>query len=352
MDRIGRTITAAVSLAASLVLAGMCCGCRARTTGLPSPDERLRGTVESETDIHRGDGADGAEQTEADRTGKHGETIPEAGDDRPDRTRERKDASRKEYDENAAVEIVEGTGRALHGEGEGGGMASEDPQAASSVSGLNDLAAETATLKVTAEATDRMGVSPDAPEADSAMVYYTVLLQDRLGSLFECKRVNAYLETKEDRLTVYRTSSEHQLLTGAGVYDVSGRLLETNLLIDDGWVMRKDPDLIVKLVDGSILGRGVIGTSAARSARDSMLKREGWLSMRAVRNRRVVLISADMMEAPYLRTAAMLIIAREAYPNLFADVDPDTALQQLAEEATGTALTGTWYLCLEEDNGS
>ena len=44
-----------------------------------------------------------------------------------------------------------------------------------------------------------------------------------------------------------------------------------------------------------------------------------------------------------LQTAAMVLIAKTANPDLFADVDADNMLQMLAEEATGTLPAGTYY---------
>ena len=80
-----------------------------------------------------------------------------------------------------------------------------------------------------------MGEDPDAEAADSALTYYTVLLQDRMGSLFECQRANVYWETAQDHVTVHKTSPEHALILQSGAYDVSSRLLPENLLVDDGW---------------------------------------------------------------------------------------------------------------------
>ena len=44
-----------------------------------------------------------------------------------------------------------------------------------------------------------------------------------------------------------------------------------------------------------------------------------------------------------LQTAAMLLIAKTANPELYADVDPQQALQMLTEEATGAVPYGIYY---------
>ena len=203
---------------------------------------------------------------------------------------------------------------------------------------MNEQAEETAVQTVAAETAEQMGVSDDADAADSALTYFTVLLQDRMGSLFECQRLNVYWETVQDHVTIHKSSPEHALILNAGCYDVSARLLPDNLLVDDGWVMRKNPGVIVKIVEDSVLNGG-----SAKAVYDSLVNREGWAAIDAVKNSRVLLLSQEMLKAPYLQTAAMVIIAGTANPALFTDVNPDEMLQMLMEEATGTLPTGSCY---------
>jgi ABC-type Fe3+-hydroxamate transport system substrate-binding protein len=192
---------------------------------------------------------------------------------------------------------------------------------------------------VAAEEAEQMGVSEDAEAADSAMTYFTVLLQDKMGSLFECQRLNVYWETAQDHVTIHKTSPEHALILNAGCYDVSARLLPENLLVDDGWVARKNPGVIVKIVGGGVLD----SERSAKAMADSLRSREGWAAIDAIQNRRILLLSEDLLQAPYLQTAAMVMIAKTANPDLFADVDLDHMLQMLMEEATGTLPTAVYY---------
>ena len=341
MDRTS-IVKRAFILLLALCLAVALTGCRTRT-GVTSP-----APTAAPADTGREDaGEEGAEPADA------ADVPPDAGEpDGPDmneaggRTKENPEASRKEYDENAPAEIVPGTDRLLHGEGEGGGAgvpAAED--AAATVDRLDEQAEDPATQTVAAEEAEEMGVAEDAEQADSAMTYYTVLLQDRMGSLYECQRANVYWETAEDHVTVHKTSAEHALILDAGAYDVSARLLPENLRVDDGWVVRKNPQVIVKVVDSGVLGGSVHSTASARTVYEALCAREGWTNIDAVRNRQVVLLSGELLDAPHLRLAAMLAVARTAYPELFADVDMDNALEMLAEEATGTLPSGIfWYL--------
>ena len=314
-----------------LCLALLLSGCRVRTRG----DGRELPAADAAVGL-----ADGS-QTGGDAPGDPAESADGASeeiDESSERTRENPQASRKEFDENAPAEIVPGAERLLHAEGEGGGAAVLNGDAARGVSRLDADAEETASQTVAAPDAERMGVSEDAEAADSALTYFTVLLRDRMGSLYECQRANVYWETAQDHVTVHKTSPEHALILEAGAYDVSARLLPENLRVDDGWVARKNPGVIVKVVDGSVLNGG-----EAEAVLHALAARDGWAGIDAVRNRRMLLLSAELLEAPHLRVAAMLALAKTAAPELFADVDPGDALRMLVEEAAGAPPAGTYF---------
>ena len=315
-------------------------GCRVRTT--PGSGADARGT---------GAGSGEAQAVDPDTLQEHAAGIsPDdaeaemSGEASPGgATVENPEAARKEFDENAAAEIVPGTERAIHEAGEADGAGRTDPDAEASAALLSEDAEETATQTVPAQEAEQVGVSDEAEMADSLLYYYTVLLEERSGSLFECKRLTVYWETTEDHVTVFKTSPEHQLILSAGAYDVSARLLEENLRVDDGWVVRKNPGVIVKIVDSGTLGSGVHSPAAAESACARLLARPEWQGIDAVRSGRVLLLSEDLLDAPYLQTAAMLMIAKTANPELYEDVDVDQALQGLIEEATGSIPDGIYY---------
>lgn len=320
------------------------CACRSRTT--------LGGQAGSEYRSDRAERADASLSGEtvdamADESDPAAET--DSGDAGGEQTRENPEADRREYDENAPAEIVSGTDRAVHTDGEGEGAPNAGEGDSKPVSKLNDTAENVAAQTVAAEQAEQVGVSEAAEAADSAMTYFTVLLEQRTGALFECQRQSVYWETAEERVTVYKTSLEHNMIVGAGAYDVSARLLEENLRVDDGWVVRKNPGVIVKIVDGGVLGTGVYSTAAAQKACTHLLGREGWKGIDAVRNRRIVILSEELLSAPHLQTAAMIIIAKTASPALFDDVDADKMLEMLAEEATGSLPAGIYYYTEQGD---
>lgn len=92
------------------------------------------------------------------------------------------------------------------------------------------------------------------------------------------------LETAEDYHTVPKSSDEHQIILNAGAYDVSAKLQNDALIVDDGWIQRKDPGVIVKVVERSVLGSGVQSTRQAETICEALKAREGWSGLDAVQN--------------------------------------------------------------------
>lgn len=331
---------AAAFLCLALLCALLLSGCRVRTNG---SDIGESASTEGSLDMFE-NGLSGVTGSDQD------DTVPVFSEfEHSGMTKENPEASRKEFDENAPVEIVSGTQRELNAEGEGTGTALIDEEAGASASRLNEMAEETAEQTIPTDEAEQTGVSREGDEADSILTYYTVLLRDRMGSLFECQRLNVYWETSEDHVTVYKTSPEHELILNAGAYDVSSRLLEENLRVDDGWIVRKNPGVIVKVVSSSVLGSGVHSAATAKAIYESLVSRNGFGGIDAVKNRRVLIISQEMLEVRHLQTAAMLLIAKTANEDVMSDVIPAEALRMLAEEATGMLHGGTYYYSGKED---
>lgn len=309
-------------------------GCRVRTTADHADSAAQAGHLAADGSGESGDGsADGNRPRGAlpERPGESDVWITEAPD-----------AHRREYDENASALIVPGAPHRLHESGEGSGAA--DPgERGPSAELADDSADRTATQALPAAGAERKSAAEDADDADSFLTYYTVLLEDRLGSIFECQRRDLYWETPQELRTIHKTSPEHQWILQAGCYDVSARLLEENLTVDPGWVQRKDPGVIVKVVDGAVLGRGVTDRGAAQAVLQSLTARPGWSDIDAVRNGRIVLVSEQLLASRHLRTAMLVAVASAAFPDLFADTDPAEALRSLSQEEAGAPAEGEFF---------
>ena len=307
-------------------------GCRTRTTGsVPSPGES--GPV---TESEPGQ----AEQSELpeDDPAEDGDTDPES--DAPTATDP--DADRKTYAQDADAEIVPGADHALTQQGDGGKTPEHDSNRAPGGAKDSDGGKKTATETVPADQAGQTGADQSGQTAETAQLYYQTLLEDRLSDLFECQRFYVYWETPEDYLTVHKSSDEHQIILKAGAYDASAKLQSDALTVDDGWIQRKNPGVIVKVVERSVLGSGVQSTRQAEAACGALKAREGWSQIDAVQNGRVILLSEELLSGGAGKTGAEVLLAKAIYPALFGDTDGDEALRALTQEAYGAPASGTF----------
>lgn len=123
-------------------------------------------------------------------------------------------------------------------------------------------------------------------------------------------------------------------------------MLPENLTVNDGWIERKNPGVIVKLVSEEVLGFGRTDTQQADRELGHLLQREGLERTDAVKNKRVLVVSETMLTTPALRTALMLLIAKTANPSLFEDVNMEDALQALLWEAYEAETPGIFYYAM------
>lgn len=150
---------------------------------------------------------------------------------------------------------------------------------------------------------------------------YTGLLNSGLGSLFECQRVYVYFERLADFHTVNRNSLENNLIIESGGHNAAARRGNDALLVDAEWVVRRNPDVIIRTVGPDILGPGVTSTAQAAAIRYDLLTRPGFENISAVLNRHVLLLSDALLQSEEGRLIAKLHIAHAMYPTLFSDVN-------------------------------
>lgn len=326
---------------ALLLLAG--CGARERVLIAPeqvgSHASESGGAALTQSAQPTGRQADGGETMPA------AEAKPAEDPDQDAPTQNDPRADRREYASDASAELSPDAEQSLWTQGSDtpeapvSGGESDTPGA--EAFNVND-AALTVTEALTQEEAERLGVSEQAPRADTSYQYYAAMLESRLGSLFECDRLYVYWETPTDYQTVFQTSDEHGIILLAGGYDVSAKRLEDALMVDDGWISRKNPGCIVKCVDTHVLGSGVQSTSAASAAYTALIERPGLTAISAIKGQMVLLISAELLDSRYGRLAAALYLAKVMYPDSFADLDPNEAWRLLKREGTGAEANGVY----------
>lgn len=322
------------------------CGIRARV--LPADAEGASDAQTGQGGAVQAGELSGQDLADAGPAEQRGEEVPSGEPDPNAPTAEDPDSERRAYDGHASAELTQDGDSSLltYGEKPEAGTAADGSPADGARE--TEAAAMTATEVLTQQEAQRLGVSEEAPQADTVYQYYRTLLESAVGSLFECKRLYVYWETPEDYRTVFKTSPEHGVIVQAGGYDVAAKRREDALTVDDGWIARKAPGCIVKCVDGSVLGSGVHGTQAAQAMLSSLRARPGWEAMDAVRTQTVVLLSGELLNTRWGRLAAALCVARVMYPEALPGLDPEESLRLLSQEATGAAADGIFFFTQKE----
>ena len=143
---------------------------------------------------------------------------------------------------------------------------------------------------------------------------YGEILEEGLGSLYECQLGYVYFELTEDYRTVDNQSDIHSLITGAGGYNVAEK--KHDATVDDGWIIRKNPTLIVKCVGSDVLGGSVSDTKAAKNEYERLISRSGWNGIGAVIEGRVMLVSEELLKDDAGRFMLKILLKSGMYPEL------------------------------------
>jgi len=151
--------------------------------------------------------------------------------------------------------------------------------------------------------------------------HHVGILNRGLGSLFECQRLYVYFEHLADFHTVNRSSAEHSLIIDSGGFNAAARRGNDSLVVDEAWVQRQNPAVIIRTVSSGILGSNVIDISHAAVLRNEVLERPGFENVNAIIHRRVLLLSNELLQSYEGRLIAKLHIAHTMYPTLFGDVN-------------------------------
>jgi len=149
--------------------------------------------------------------------------------------------------------------------------------------------------------------------------HHAGILNRGLGSLFECQRLYVYFEHLADFYTVNRSSPQHALIIDSGGFNAAARRGNDALIVDADWVQRRNPAVIIRTVSPDILGRNITDTSRAQALRNEILERPGFENIHAILDRRVLLLSEELLQSYEGRLIAKLHIAHAMYPTLFAD---------------------------------
>lgn len=188
-----------------------------------------------------------------------------------------------------------------------------------------------------------LGAEEKAKDYVAFINKYCDMIEERTANV---EKVKVYYEGYTDYKTAGQGSGAYELLDLAGVQNLAADLTESSPEISDEWVLEQNPDMIVKNCSSTkmILGQGVVDTAAAQEYYQTLVSRPGWDGTNAVKNQKVMMIASRIGTSPQGLVVGSLYIAKMAYPDLFADIDPAEVHKELMDTYYGGgADEGIWY---------
>lgn len=156
--------------------------------------------------------------------------------------------------------------------------------------------------------------------------------------------IKVYWEIYTDYKTVGKDSPGDHLLKLSGVSNIAGTEPTAYPKISDEWLLEANPDMIVKVIPATkgIMGPFVNDPAGVQAVCAEIQGRPGWENVDAVKNGKVLILHAALSTTPLGMAITPLFITKMAYPEQFADVDPDEKLAWLLETYWDEPLTGIW----------
>ncbi len=157
------------------------------------------------------------------------------------------------------------------------------------------------------------------------------------------KRKRVYNEGYGAYKTVSDGSGADKLLEAAKVTNIAAGQPVPWPEITAEWVVEKDPDLMVKVASSNFVrtGFGVKDRQAVDAFFQEFRQRPAWDQTRAVRENRVHILSNELWVGPRA-PIGVLYIAKWAYPERFADLNPSDLHRQWLMQWHQKALEGIY----------
>jgi iron complex transport system substrate-binding protein len=179
---------------------------------------------------------------------------------------------------------------------------------------------------------------------------YENILNERLSGVPENERPTVFFEMHAgDYHTGSPESQFYQQVELAGGRNIAADLAD-NPLADDTevsaeWVAERNPDFILR--EATSLGQAVASPDETVALVESIKARPGLEGVTAIRENQIIAMGIDVLSRPgYI--VGVCYLAKQLYPELFADLDIGTVHQEWYDIAyNGAAVEGTWFYFAE-----
>lgn len=163
------------------------------------------------------------------------------------------------------------------------------------------------------------------------------LVATQIDALPDDQKVTVYWEnTASGYTTVGKGSPNDEMIRLAGGVNLAEIFTERSPEVDPEWVITQNPDVILKYPMGADDqgGFGATATAPFQAMAEEIISRPGFDEIDAVKDGEVYIVS-QLIKTGAFQNIAVLYIAKILYPELFADLDPEIKLREMAERFMG-----------------
>ncbi len=163
--------------------------------------------------------------------------------------------------------------------------------------------------------------------------YVDEMIEERIDEISDDNKQTVFIEHPLDYKTFVRGSGGHEVCVAAGGINIASDFPHISskpvVKANPEWLIEQNPDVIVKTV---LCKPGVCGYDAddhekMKDLRETIMDRDGWDNITAVKNNQVYLIDFDLVGSTANFVGATYM-AKWLYPDLFEDLDPEAIHQE------------------------
>ena len=166
---------------------------------------------------------------------------------------------------------------------------------------------------------------------------YLSIINTQVAKLIEDKKQRVYVEVSSDYKTYSKGTGAHQMCTMAGGRNIAADLPAKYPKVEAEWVMKQNPDIIVKVVGTTkaSCGYGEDDPSEMKALRTRIMRRPELAKVTAVTDEKVFLVCSGGTWNNPAYFIGLAYLAKWFYPEMFSDVDPKAIHQEYLTKFQG-----------------
>lgn len=170
------------------------------------------------------------------------------------------------------------------------------------------------------------GNQQEAEEYISFLEKNLGIVSERLSGLEQDEWPRVYFESYTDYTTSGIGSAAEELLLLTCGNNIAGDNPLSSIKVNPEWIISENPEIVIKAASSTIKNY-----EDYPEIREDIIARTGMDSVSAVKNNEVYVINGNYIYGPR-SFAGVMHFAKIFYPELFEDMNPDSALEEFSEK--------------------